>query len=353
MLDRIKILRKNLDNFEGKIEFVTYISSVLLLLLHVLFFLFYIYARINVMIGLSVVGIIIFNHYVHNGIKDPDFFGIVCYSCITVHVISAMLSIGWASGYYLWLFGIECAFFLPSFGSINKNAHRPLFLGILFALIYFVIGFLLSSGTLKPLYKVSDLAIIILFGVNSIIVFFTIISFTYFFTTRQKFKENKLKHLADYDNLTNLKNRNAINRELDERIKNGEEFSLSILDIDLFKHVNDTYGHNAGDAVLKGLAKKLTNLEGFGISSARWGGEEFIILGPSDMSHQQFIDIIRDLRRSVRESVFKYEKSIIKITISAGVSYKKKKTDIKKCIEVADKRLYKAKQTGRNQVIYK
>ena len=307
MIKRIKLLMKNLNTFEGKIEFVTYLSAVVLLALHFLFLLFYIYSHAYVMIGIAIAGFLIYNFYVHFGIKNSYLFSSVCYSVITVHVIAAMLSFGWSSGFYLWLFSIEVAFFLPSFGKIENRMSRPVYQGLTFALIYFVLGFLLSSGTIKPLYDISQLSVVCLFGINSVIVFLTIIMFTYFFTTRQKFKEDSLKHQADYDNLTNLKNRNAINRELDERLTNGEEFSVAILDIDLFKHVNDTYGHNAGDAVLKELAKKLTNLEGFGISSARWGGEEFIILGPSDMVHQQFIDIMRDLRRNIRESAFKYD----------------------------------------------
>ena len=353
MIHRIKLLQKNLNTFEGKIEFVTYMCAVLLLLLHILFLLFYIAERINTMIIIDLIGIIIFNHYVHNGIEDSTFFGNVCYACITVHTVSALLSIGWSSGFYLWLYGMECAFFLPVFGSINRKASRPLYLGIIFAIIYFVLGFLIPSGIIKPLYTVSELAVIQLFGINSFIVFFTIISFTYFFTTRQKFKEDSLKHQADYDNLTNLKNRNAMNKIIDEKVSNNEEFSLAILDIDLFKHVNDTYGHNAGDVVLKGLAKKLTNLEGYGIIPARWGGEEFIILGPANMNYQQFVDIMQDLRRNIRESKFNYERSIIKITVSIGVTRNKKRSDIKKTIEQADKRLYKAKLSGRNKVIFK
>ena len=353
MINKIKLLRKNLYTFEGKIDFVTYMSAVVLVGLHFLFLLFYIYSRTYVMIAITVIGFLIFNHYVHNGIKDDKLFTTVCYAVITVHDIAAILCIGWTAGYYLWLFTIEVAFFLPSFGKLEDNSKRPLFFGFVFAFIYFGLGFLVPSGLVKPLYDLPEISIIYLFGANSVIVFITIIAFTYFFTTRQKFKEDRLIHLAEYDNLTNIKNRTAINKELDIRVGENEEFALAILDIDLFKNVNDTYGHNAGDYVLKELAKKLINLEGYGIIPARWGGEEFIVLGPSNMNYQEFVDIMQDFRRTIRESEFNYDRSKIKITVSIGIAQRKKKTLIKNTIELADKRLYKAKKSGRNKVIYK
>ena len=353
MIERLKLLRKNLNTFEGKIDFVTYMSSVVLLGLHFLFLLFYIYSSIYVMVAITVAGFLIYNYYVHFGIKNEGLYTAICYAVITVHCISAMLSVGWNAGYYLWLFSIEVVFFLPSYGSNEDDSKRPVYLGLVFALIYFSLGFLIPSGVIKPLYDIPSISVIYLFGVNSVIVFVTTIGFTYFFTTRQRFRENSLKRLAEYDNLTNLKNRTAINKEIDIKVSENNEFALAIVDIDLFKNVNDTYGHNAGDYVLKELAKKLSNLEGYGIIPARWGGEEFIVIGPNNMNYREFVDIMQDFRRTVRESTFSYERSIIKITVSIGISQRKKKSLIKNTIELADKRLYKAKKSGRNKVVYK
>lgn len=354
MISNFMALKKNLNTFEGRVDFVTYMSSFALVGLHLLYMCFYVYEGIYLMMFLDLIGIIIYNHYLHNGVKNPNYYSIVCFAIITVHTIAAILSIGWNSGFYLWFIGIDCAFYLPSFSEESNVPIRRTFLyGLVFAFLYFLLGAILTAGLVKPLYTISNIAEGILFIVNSIVVFIVISSFTYFFTKRQKYKELKLKQQADYDTLTNIKNRNAINREIAERVSKNSEFSLAILDIDLFKNVNDTYGHNAGDLVLRELALKLKELEGYGITPARWGGEEFIILSPIDMSKKQFIDIMQDFRRKVRESKFKYERSIIKITISIGISYKTKKNTIKKVIETADKYLYIAKDTGRNRVVYK
>ena len=354
MISNFIALKKNLNTFEGRVDFVTYMSSFALVGLHILYMCFYVCEGIYLMMFLDLIGIIIYNHYLHNGIKNPNYYSIVCFAIITVHTIAAILSIGWNSGFYLWFIGIDCAFYLPSFSEESNVPIRRTFLyGLIFAFLYFLLGAILTAGLVKPLYTISNVAEGILFIVNSVVVFIVISSFTYFFTKRQKYKELKLKQQADYDTLTNIKNRNAINREIDERVSKNSEFSLAILDIDLFKNVNDTYGHNAGDLVLRELALKLKELEGYGIIPARWGGEEFIILSPTDMSKKQFIDIMQDFRRKVRESKFKYERSIIKITISIGISYKTKKNTIKKTIDTADKYLYIAKDTGRNRVVYK
>lgn len=347
-------LKKNIVSFQGKIEFVTYMSAFVLFSLHLFYLGFYVYEKIYPMIFFDITGVIIFAYYLYSGIKDHDLFSLVCYFSILIHTVLAILCLGWTPGYYLWLYALVCAFFLPSFGRFDgKAANRPLFYGICYVFLYFLLGFLVLSGILKPLYSVEHLTSVVLFGANSAVVFLTIISFTYFYTTRQKVREDNLKHLADYDPLTNLRNRNAINRLIDYRVNDKhEEFSLAILDIDFFKSVNDTYGHNAGDLVLKELASKIRQLEGFGIISARWGGEEFIVLSPSDMELKQFIDIMQDFRRSIRKSQLIYNKSTIKVTVSIGIAKHMKEHAIKETIELADKNLYMAKESGRNKVIY-
>lgn len=354
MFNKIKSLRKNLHNFQGKIDFVTYMSTLVLLVLHFIFIGFYLYENVLPMVIIDLIGITIYFYYSIKGIKEPYYFGLITYFCVLIHTVAAILCMGWTAGYYLWLYGLVCAFFLPSFGRLDKKSmNRPIIGGLLYVFIYYILGFLIPSGIIKPFYDISYRSVIILYGLNSSIVFFTIIAFTHFYTSRQKAKQDYLIHLADYDTLTNLKNRNAINREINERIKDKTNvFNVAILDIDLFKNVNDTYGHNAGDIVLKEVALNLKNLEGFGITCGRWGGEEFIILGPYDMSEKEFVDIMQDFRRNIKEHKFIYEKSVIKITISIGVSQFNKKMPIKKAIEKADKHLYRAKQTGRNKVVY-
>lgn len=160
-----------------------------------------------------------------------------------------------------------------------------------------------------------------------------------------------------HDKLTELKNRMGFHHDYkntyEKLLKNEKEFhtvSLFICDIDFFKKVNDTYGHNAGDAVLKHVAenfrKNSRNCDGV----YRWGGEEFIVILP-DTTPEQAAETAERLRLIIEASVCKFEDLEIKVTMSFGVNEIDPSKSIEDNISVADEKLYKAKQNGRNQVI--
>jgi len=126
--------------------------------------------------------------------------------------------------------------------------------------------------------------------------------------------------------------------------------SLFICDIDFFKKVNDTYGHNAGDAVLThvaGIFEK--NLRG-GEGLYRWGGEEFIVILP-DKGLSGAAEAAEKLRREIEASVCRFEDLEIKITMSFGCTEIDPEKTIEDNISIADEKLYKAKESGRNRVI--
>ena len=160
-----------------------------------------------------------------------------------------------------------------------------------------------------------------------------------------------------HDKLTELKNRMGFHHDYkntyEKLLKNENEFhnvSLFICDIDFFKKVNDTYGHNAGDAVLKHVAenfrKNSRNCDGV----YRWGGEEFIVILP-DTTPEQAAETAERLRLIIEASVCKFEDLEIKVTMSFGVTEIDPSKSIEDNISIADEKLYKAKQNGRNQVI--
>lgn len=160
-----------------------------------------------------------------------------------------------------------------------------------------------------------------------------------------------------HDKLTELKNRMGFHHDYkntyEKLLKNEKEFhtvSLFICDIDFFKKVNDTYGHNAGDAVLKHVAenfrKNSRNCDGV----YRWGGEEFIVILP-DTTPEQAAETAERLRLIIKASVCKFEDLEIKVTMSFGVTEIDPSKSIEDNISIADEKLYKAKQNGRNQVI--
>lgn len=162
---------------------------------------------------------------------------------------------------------------------------------------------------------------------------------------------------SQHDKLTELKNRmgfyNDYNKVYEKIICDTESLrnvSLFICDIDFFKKVNDTYGHNAGDAVLKHVASNFRQNSRICDGVYRWGGEEFIVIMP-DTSAEQAAEAADRLRTCIMDSVCHFEDLDIKVTMSFGVTQLDPSKSIEDNIKDADEKLYKAKESGRNRVI--
>ena len=160
----------------------------------------------------------------------------------------------------------------------------------------------------------------------------------------------KLENLVVYDQLTNVYNRNKL-KELSD--SETEEFIFSkdmevcilIIDIDFFKKVNDIYGHESGDIVLKNTALVLKDTIRASDYIIRWGGEEFVII-MQGCSIKSGLSVAEKIRKNIENS----DNGICKITVSIGVSLYKG-GNYHDAICCADKALYKAKSDGRNRVI--
>lgn len=162
---------------------------------------------------------------------------------------------------------------------------------------------------------------------------------------------------SQHDKLTELKNRMGFysdyNRDYLRLLTDSEKprrISMFICDIDFFKKVNDTYGHNAGDAVLRHVAGIFRTNSRICDGVYRWGGEEFIVILP-DTDMQGAADFAERLRTLVMVSVCHFDDLDIKVTMSFGVTEIDPSKSIESNIEDADAKLYKAKESGRNIVI--
>ncbi|WP_103897213.1 PleD family two-component system response regulator [Rickettsia fournieri] len=163
-------------------------------------------------------------------------------------------------------------------------------------------------------------------------------------------------NLAAKDGLTGLFNRRYFDIHLKQMIEktNKESIKLYLLmcDIDNFKHINDTYGHQAGDKVLTIVSRILKNTLRVTDLIARFGGEEFTIL-LTDIDISKAIETAERVRVKIEYMNFHIEDQIepLKITISIGVTKYKKEESIESFIERADKAMYEAKTTGKNKVV--
>lgn len=170
--------------------------------------------------------------------------------------------------------------------------------------------------------------------------------------------EQKTKTLADRvmrDPLTGLYNKAVIGEKLTYHMrlarKAGNSMAVMMIDIDFFKNVNDTYGHQCGDRVLKRLSKVLQEKSREVNVVGRYGGEEFLIIAPiADYKASRFLG--ERLCTEVAQTLFKCGKNEIKITVSIGVAvWNHRIRSGSKLIEHADTALYQAKHEGRNRVI--
>jgi len=159
---------------------------------------------------------------------------------------------------------------------------------------------------------------------------------------------------AMFDVLTEIPNRLAYEKKSAEEIARWKRFSnplsLAIWDIDFFKKVNDTYGHKAGDKVLKTIAQLLNERIRETDFLARFGGEEFVMLLPGT-EEEETLRLVNDLRKKVESCGFRYKGSAVGITVSCGISAFREGDTLETVFERADNALYKAKENGRNQCV--
>lgn len=169
------------------------------------------------------------------------------------------------------------------------------------------------------------------------------------------YNEN-LKKLASKDPLTGLKNRRSVLEYLEEKAelyKNGKynALSVAIADIDYFKKVNDIYGHECGDTVLKKLGMVFEeHMNGIGIVG-RWGGEEFLFVFKDRNGDEAYTELLK-LQCAIKKLDFSYNGEQLTITLTYGLTEYDSNKQLDMIIKEADEKLYMGKKAGRNRIVY-
>lgn len=165
----------------------------------------------------------------------------------------------------------------------------------------------------------------------------------------------KLEYLASVDALTGLQNRRSMMTHLEKLAKNYEHaeipFSVVIGDIDHFKKVNDTYGHEAGDYVLKKLAEIFQSFMTEKGHVSRWGGEEFLFTFEGTNADYIFVEL-NELKSLIEHTSFCFNDWDLKVTLTFGLEEFDSGAGLLEIISKADQKLYIGKEQGRNRVIY-
>lgn len=172
--------------------------------------------------------------------------------------------------------------------------------------------------------------------------------------------EQKILELSNRDPLTNIYNRRYVHNRAEEIIEEykriGKIFSVCIIDIDNFKEINDTFGHQVGDRVLKEFASIINdNLRIYDVLG-RYGGEEFIII-LNNIDEKKSHTVMNRILNIIREKTFIFDGNRVAFTFSAGIvscrEVQKDKIELDELVKLADKRMYHAKNTGKNKVVFR
>ncbi|MDP3700689.1 MAG: diguanylate cyclase [Hylemonella sp.] len=161
----------------------------------------------------------------------------------------------------------------------------------------------------------------------------------------------QIRLLAIQDELTGLVNRRhmmeLVRAEQKRQLRSGEVMSVVLLDLDHFKQINDSHGHQAGDIVLRTFAQSVLPTLRAGDVLARWGGEEFLLALPG-IGQKEALQVVQRMRESLAQVSFDAIAPGLRLSFSAGLAACQPGDSIEAVIELADKTLYRAKQAGRN-----
>lgn len=192
-----------------------------------------------------------------------------------------------------------------------------------------------------------------------IILFFSILFVMEIQTLIRKLNDtnDRLAFIAAHDALTGLYNRHSLRQFFDELENGNELFCVVMGDIDDFKKINDTYGHDCGDIVLKSVAEIVMKNMGERDIACRWGGEEFLIIMRG--SREECFKRISFVKAQINSLVIDHESSRVHVTMTFGFadSDENPQTGHSSCphidnlISMVDKRLYKGKASGKNVIV--
>ena len=315
-------------------------------------------------LGFYAVATALFYQLVRLLVKKGAYRLIILLSTIEVWVFTAVLEVFLGrdcSFATLTLATIPAVFYFALSWGIYEKKELVSFLFSLAAMTEYV--FLYVYNVIHPagIVKTKDYVPITLTGYNYAVSFFCIIGFLMLLHWEMSQKATSLSHKnlalnveANRDSLTGLYNRRYMDQRMEEKMEilssEGKIFGIIICDIDDFKKVNDTFGHESGDDVLVNVARTLMNSLRENDIVCRWGGEEFLII--VDGNKRVTIDVAERIRTMIEDLVVVTHGYTIKITMTFGVTESTPGLAIDKLVEIADERLYKGKQNGKNQVVY-
>lgn len=261
------------------------------------------------------------------------------------HAALGTMMAGWESAFHYYLL-----MFIPAIFVSTKTSKA---IAAVFALWCFYLGLNALTYVSSPLEPLTPEALIALRFFNISVVFAMFAYLSSYYYRKIVEAQGHLSMLAMTDPLTGLYNRRHIldvaNYEAVQQKRAPSELAFIIADIDYFKRINDTHGHDVGDAVLIAMSNTIRHSIREQDSAARWGGEEFLIVLPNTNQYDA-IQIADRIRKNVAAVTVPVGQQSISTTVTLGVSSYRIGESVSNAIAKADACLYKGKKAGRNCV---
>lgn len=275
------------------------------------------------------------------------------YFATCFYSLAACIFVGWNFGFALYNLAIVPVLYYMIYmtKSISNSKEYALFYTIINS-----IGTLMIRGYMyhrKPIYRYEEKTAFCISFFNHAVCFVFVIIFSTLFIlelTRSREKLEKqtedLKRLADYDELTKLRNRRSM-LDIWKSLRRND-YCVVMGDIDDFKKINDTYGHEKGDDVLKLVADSMQGAIDRVDYVSRWGGEEFLMIVFGNLAYA--LKVIDKVQRELKNANLVVGEHRIEVTMTFGISECKgeQRGDIDEMIRQADRRLYIGKHSGKN-----
>lgn len=273
--------------------------------------------------------------------------------CILIFTVINVYYLGWDIGIQHFLTVLLVFVF---FSKYKHEAAKLLFALLLFALrliLYFYCKYNDPVISLNP-----DLSSAMQI-VNTFFIFLSLGLTAYLFSTTTQEMEGKLIEYnrklmkqANTDTLTGLYNRRRTMEYLEQLLKTPDtQISICLCDIDFFKRVNDTYGHDIGDVVLKKISETFQKRLPPDTFISRWGGEEFLLIFPR-LNGDETIIALETLRQKIKEIVFDGGIETFSVTLTYGLVEYDYHSDITTLLKEADEKLYLGKESGRDRIVF-
>jgi diguanylate cyclase (GGDEF)-like protein len=262
---------------------------------------------------------------------------------LLLHAVLAVLLIGWDSGFHYYLIVMLPLIFVSPTG----RGWLKLLLAAALLTCYLALDGL--SHRLPPSYTLGTdvLALLRWFNIGATFLILGYLAHVYYRTVVEA--EQRLRAMACTDPLTGALNRRALLDAIGSEQPSTGRTSLLLADLDLFKQINDRFGHETGDRVLVRVAQAIRTCVRPGDQVARWGGEEFLIAIEGDLALAS--EVAERVRRAVERLAIDNDGQPVPVSLTIGCAAWRHGEAIEQCVARADALLYEGKQAGRNRVV--